>query len=107
MQKKRQDGVISKKSRYTSEVHKSANIETQKTAPTVQFEESMLGGKENLMTTPGYMATDMDLSKKKANNNNPGDVNKLRTNIKKINPYMIKSVKPKINGKGNSKSVEK
>jgi len=35
LQKKRDNAVTSKKSRYTSEVHKSANIETQKTAPTV------------------------------------------------------------------------
>jgi len=49
------------------------------------------------MTTPGasgYVVTDMDLKRKVV-----PDVTKLRTNIKKINPYMIKSMQPKVNVK--------
>ena len=52
------------------------------------------------MTTPGYVATDVDQYKQRKE----ADVIKLRTNIKKINPYMIKSITPKINKKSKDRS---
>jgi len=45
-----------------------------------------------MMTTPGYVATEEDLKKKP----NGTDTKKLRTNLQKINPYMIKSIQPKL-----------